>query len=60
LYIEIDARGQARNIRVRQSMGFGLDERSMEAVRHWRFRPAYRNGKPIPAAALVEVNFRLL
>jgi len=60
LYIEIDTHGQARNIRVRQSIGFGLDERAIDAVTHWRFRPAYRNGKPVPAAALVEVNFRLL
>ena len=60
LYIEIDPRGQAQNIRVRQSIGFGLDERAIESVGHWRFRPAYRNGKPVPAAALVEVNFRLL
>jgi len=60
LYVEIDAGGHARNIRVRQSVGFGLDERAIEAVERWRFRPAYRNGKPVPAGALVEVNFRLL
>jgi protein TonB len=60
LHIEVDTRGQAQNITVRQSLGLGLDERAIEAVRRWRFRPGYRNGKPWAASALVQVNFRLL
>ncbi len=60
LHIEVDTHGQAQNITVRQSLGLGLDERAIEAVRRWRFRPGYRNGKPWVASALVQVNFRLL
>lgn len=60
LHIEVDTRGQARNITVRQSLGLGLDERAIEAVLRWKFRPGYRNGKPLVTAALVQVNFRLL
>ena len=60
LRIEVDTRGQAQNITVHQSLGLGLDERAIEAVRRWRFRPGYRNGKPWAAAAMVQVNFRLL
>jgi protein TonB len=60
LHIEVDTRGQAQNITVRQSLGLGLDERAVEAVRRWRFRPGYRDGKPWVAAAMVQVNFRLL
>jgi TonB family protein len=60
LHIEVDTRGQAQNITVRQSLGMGLDERAIEAVRRWRFRPGYRNGKPWVTAAMVQVNFRLL
>jgi len=60
LVIEIDTNGRARDIRVRDVLGFGLEERAIEAVAHWRFRPAYRNGKPVPCTAQVEVNFRLL
>ena len=60
LLIEIDASGRPRNIRVRRPLGFGLEERAVEAVGRWRFRPAYRNGKPVPCSAEVEVNFRLL
>ena len=60
LIVEIDTNGRARDIRVRRPLGFGLEERAVEAVGRWRFRPAYRNGKPVPCSAEVEVNFRLL
>ena len=60
LHIEVDTRGQAQNITVRQSLGLGLDERAIAAVRRWRFRPGYRQGKPWGTAAMVQVNFRLL
>jgi TonB family protein len=60
LHIEVDTRGQAQNITVRQGLGLGLDERAIEAVRRWRFRPGYVNGKPSVTAAMVQVNFRLL
>jgi TonB family protein len=60
LHIEVDTRGQAQNITVRQSLGLGLDERAIEAVRRWRFRPGYRDGKPWVTAAMVQVNFRLM
>ena len=39
---------------------FGLDEKAMEAVRKWRFKPGYKDGKPVSVLANVEVNFRLL
>jgi protein TonB len=60
LYIEVDPSGRARNIRVLHSLGLGLDEKAVEAVRQWKFRPGYRNGRPVTVAATVEVNFRLL
>ena len=60
LRIEVDTGGQPRNITVRQSLGLGLDERAVDAVRKWRFRPGAVNGKPIVTPAVVEVYFRLL
>lgn len=60
LYIEVDARGQAARVSVRQGLGLGLDERAVEAVRRWKFRPGYRGGRPVTMSALVEVTFRLL
>lgn len=60
LRIEVDTHGRAQNISVRQSLGLGLDDRAMEAVKKWRFNPGKVNGRPVAVVAFVEVNFRLL
>ena len=51
--------GKPYNIRVQQSLGMGLDEKAIEAVNRWRFRPATLNGQPVATQIAVEVNFRL-
>lgn len=60
LYAEVDTNGRLSNIRVSRGLGLGLDEKAVEAVKQWRFRPAYRDGKAVVEAAAIEVNFRLL
>jgi TonB family protein len=60
LEIVIDERGYPTNFRFLNALGLGLDEKAVEAVRQWRFRPAMKNGKPVAVVARVEVNFRLL
>ena len=60
LYVEVEPSGRAANMRVEHSLGLGLDEKAMEAVKKWRFRPGYKDGKPVTVVALVEVSFRLL
>jgi periplasmic protein TonB len=60
LYVEVDPNGHATNIRVQRSLGLGLDEKAIEAVRKWRFRPGQKDGKPATVVAVIEVNFRLL
>jgi len=60
LTIEVDATGHARGFRVIQSPGLGLEQKAIDAVTQWRFRPGYQDGKPVVTTATVEVNFRLL
>ena len=60
LAIVVDESGQTGNVRVVRTLGMGLDEKAMEAVRKWRFKPGYKDGKPVSVLANVEVNFRLL
>jgi TonB family protein len=60
LYVEVDPNGRAQNVRVLRSLGLGLDEKAMEAVKRWRFRPGMKDGRPVTVVATVEVNFRLL
>jgi TonB family protein len=60
LYMQIDTSGKAVNMRVLRSLGMGLDEKAMEAVKKWRFRPAFKDGQPVVVETQVEVNFRLM
>jgi len=52
--------GTTTNIRVTRPLGLGLDEKAIEAVQKWRFKPSLKDGKPVAVSANVEVNFRLL
>lgn len=60
LSIVIDEHGNTRDIHVIRPLGLGLDEKAIEAVSHWRFRPAMKGGHPVAVQAQVDVNFRLL
>jgi periplasmic protein TonB len=60
LAIVILADGSTSNIRVIRPLGLGLDEKAIEAVTKWRFRPSMKDGKAVAVSANVEVNFRLL
>ena len=42
-----------------QRLGYGLDEKAIEAVRSWRFNPATDDGRPIKGTAWVELRFTL-
>lgn len=60
LSIIVDPTGKARDIRVIKPLGLGLDEKAIEAVLKWRFKPGLKDGAAVPVQATVEVNFRLL
>jgi len=60
LSIIVDVDGLAKNIKVVRPLGLGLDEKAIEAIVKWRFRPGMKDGKPVATYATVEVNFRLL
>lgn len=56
----VDTQGNPQNIHVVRSLGMGLDEKAVEAVRKYRFRPAMKDGKtPVAVMMTVAVNFRL-
>jgi protein TonB len=58
LYIEPD--GTPSHVRVVQGVGMGLDEKAVEAVRQYRFKPAMKDGKPVRVDLYVAVNFQIL
>lgn len=58
LSVIVDQRGKPQHIQVVRALGMGLDQKAIEAVKQYRFRPAMRNGKPVSVKINIEVNFR--
>ncbi len=59
LYAEIGTDGRARKIRVIRALAYGLDQKTVESLRRWRFEPALRDGVPVVARATIEIPFHL-
>jgi protein TonB len=60
LTIIVEADGTPSNIRVSGGLGMGLDEKAIEAVRKWRFRPSMKDGHPVRYGPVeVDVDFHL-
>ncbi len=59
LEIVVDENGWPLDIEVLSPLGFGLDEKAVEAVSPWRFKPGEKEGRPVAVRARVEVAFRL-
>lgn len=55
----IDAQGNPQSPRLVQRLGMGLDEKALDAVMRYRFKPAKKDGKPVAVRMQVMVNFRL-
>jgi TonB family protein len=51
--------GVPQDVKVLRGLGLGLDEKAVEAVQGWRFKPATRGGEPVAVTAQVEVNFQI-
>jgi TonB family protein len=58
-FLIVDSNGRPRDVRVGRSLGMGLDQKVIEAVRRWKFQPAMKDGNPVAVQISVEVNFRL-
>ncbi|MGD0921919.1 MAG: energy transducer TonB [Terriglobia bacterium] len=57
--IVVDTLGSVTDARVVKPLGLGLDEKALETVRTWKFKPGMRNGIPVPVRVMIEVSFRL-
>src|ERR1035441_1301217 len=55
LSIVIGVDGHASNATLARSVGFGLDEKALDAVMQWEFKPGTLNGLPVPVQAQIEV-----
>ena len=55
----VDAQGNPQQVKVVRALGMGLDEKAIEAVRQYKFKPAMYKGKAVPVEINIEVNFRI-
>ncbi len=55
----VDAQGNPQHVRVVRQLGMGLDEKAVEAVKQYKFKPALMQGKAVPVEINIEVNFQL-
>jgi TonB family protein len=58
LSITVDPEGRASDIHVVKGLGMGLDEKAIEAVRKWKFKPGMNKGAAVSASVSVDVTFR--
>ncbi|NOY64412.1 MAG: TonB family protein [Nitrospirae bacterium] len=59
LKLRIDEKGSLKGVEVIEPGGFGFTDAALRAVRQSSFIPAHRNGRPVPAEAILTVKFRL-
>ncbi|HEY1496271.1 MAG TPA: energy transducer TonB [Candidatus Solibacter sp.] len=60
LNVVVGADGSAQQVSVLRSLDPGLDQKAVETVGTWKFRPGMKDGQPVAVMAQIEVNFRLM
>jgi protein TonB len=57
----VDVNGNAQQVRVPNPIGMGLDEKAIEAVKTYKFKPSMNSatGKPVPVMITIEVTFHI-
>lgn len=59
LQMVVDANGRPGEVTIVRPIGFGLDEKAVDAVQHSQFRPGTLNGKPVSEVVNLQVTFRI-
>jgi TonB family protein len=59
LEIVVRRDGSVGDVKILQGLGGGLNDRAVQAVRQWRFTPAYRQGAAVDVIVEVAVEFKL-
>jgi protein TonB len=57
--IVVNKKGLPENVHIVSGVGMGLDEKAIEAVKQYTFKPAMENGQPVAVEMNVEVNFQI-
>ncbi|HEV7507077.1 MAG TPA: TonB family protein [Thermoanaerobaculia bacterium] len=55
----IDEHGDVTDAKVLKGLPMGLDQAAVNAIKAWKFRPATREGQPVPVYYVLTVNFQV-
>jgi protein TonB len=55
----VGADGEVKQIRITRGLPDGLDDQAIAAVRQSKFKPATKDGQPVPFWLLLSVEFHL-
>jgi TonB family protein len=55
----VDSQGNPQDVRLASHLGMGLDEKAIEAVSRYKFRPAMYQGHPVSVQIVMDVDFHL-
>jgi TonB family protein len=58
LRVWVDTNGEVINVKITEGVT-GLNEAAVEAIKHWKFRPARMNGKPVASSLEIPLEFHL-
>ena len=53
----VDENGRVQSVRVTRSLRSDLDDTAVATLKTWRFEPARKNGKAVPAQVIVTMSF---
>jgi periplasmic protein TonB len=57
LRIVVNSAGKPTGIRVIKDAGYGLEEKAVEAIRQWKFKPGTKDGKPVAVEIAIQIEF---
>jgi TonB family protein len=53
----VGSKGEPKDVHVVRSLGKGVDESAVEAVRQWTFEPARKANQPVAVKITIEIRF---
>jgi TonB family protein len=59
LGLVVNEDGLPTNVHITAPLGYGLDEKAVQAVQTWKFKPAQKDGQPVRVEIAVEIDFHL-
>ena len=58
MLVGVNAKGHVQAVRVLRSDEQAFEQSAVETVKRWKFKPAEKNGQPVPVQVTVEMKFQ--